>query len=87
MRLGYGGEQSLQAAAKKRSLEGASTCNLELGEHDVLDKKKVKSNTTNAYKKIQAGASLVQLYTTFAYGGPALIPQTKVCAIIVESNI
>ena len=32
----------------------------------------------DAYKKIRAGASLVQLYTAFAYGGPALIPQIKV---------
>ena len=31
----------LQAPAKKGSLEGAATCNLE-GEHSVLDKKKVK---------------------------------------------
>ncbi|XP_027361941.1 dihydroorotate dehydrogenase (quinone), mitochondrial-like [Abrus precatorius] len=30
-----------------------------------------------AYKKIRAGATLVQLYTAFAYGGPALIPQIK----------
>ena len=27
--------------------------------------------------KIQAGASLVQLYTSFAYHGPALIPRLK----------
>ena len=40
------GEKSLQALAKKRSLEGSSTCKLELGEHDVLDKKKVKFDTT-----------------------------------------
>lgn len=32
----------------------------------------------DAYKKIRAGATLVQLYTGFAYGGPALIPQIKV---------
>ncbi|GAB2285016.1 hypothetical protein Dimus_019472 [Dionaea muscipula] len=31
----------------------------------------------DAYKKIRAGATLVQLYTAFAYGGPALIPQMK----------
>ncbi|XP_010696362.1 dihydroorotate dehydrogenase (quinone), mitochondrial isoform X4 [Beta vulgaris subsp. vulgaris] len=30
-----------------------------------------------AYKKIRSGATLVQLYTAFAYGGPALIPQIK----------
>lgn len=32
----------------------------------------------DAYRKIRAGATLVQLYTAFAYGGPALIPQMKV---------
>lgn len=31
----------------------------------------------DAYKKIRAGASLVQIYTSFAYGGPAIIPQIK----------
>ena len=46
MRVGHGGEKSLQAPAKKGSLEGASTCNMKLGEHDVLDKKKVKFSTT-----------------------------------------
>lgn len=35
------------------------------------------SSGEDAYKKIRAGASLVQLYTAFAYGGPALIPQLK----------
>ncbi|KAK1380517.1 Dihydroorotate dehydrogenase (quinone), mitochondrial [Heracleum sosnowskyi] len=35
------------------------------------------SSGADAYKKIRAGASLVQLYTAFAYGGPALIPQIK----------
>ena len=33
----------------------------------------------DAYKKIRAGATLVQLYTAFAYAGPALLPQIKVC--------
>jgi dihydroorotate dehydrogenase len=28
-------------------------------------------------EKIQAGATLVQLYTSFAYYGPALIPRLK----------
>jgi len=47
MRLGYTGEKSLQALAKKGSLEGASTCNMELSGHDVLDKKmKVKFGTS-----------------------------------------
>ncbi|KAF9600893.1 hypothetical protein IFM89_013800 [Coptis chinensis] len=35
------------------------------------------SSGEDAYKKIRAGASLVQIYTAFAYGGPALIPQMK----------
>src|SRR4029077_10204715 len=30
-----------------------------------------------ALAKIRAGASLVQLYTAFAYAGPALIPRLK----------
>ena len=45
MKVGHGGEKSLQAHAKKGSLEGATTCNL-VGEHSVLDKKKVKFNTS-----------------------------------------
>lgn len=36
------------------------------------------SSGEDAYKKIRAGATLVQLYTAFAYGGPALIPSMKV---------
>ena len=39
MKVGHEGEKSLQAPAKKGSLEGASTCNLELGEYGVLEKK------------------------------------------------
>ncbi|KAK8529691.1 hypothetical protein V6N12_060466 [Hibiscus sabdariffa] len=35
------------------------------------------SSGEDAYKKIRAGATLVQLYTAFAYGGPALIPRIK----------
>ncbi|XP_020239751.1 dihydroorotate dehydrogenase (quinone), mitochondrial [Cajanus cajan] len=35
------------------------------------------SSGEEAYKKIRAGATLVQLYTAFAYAGPALIPQIK----------
>ena len=31
----------------------------------------------DAYAKIRAGAALVQLYTGFAYGGPALVPRIK----------
>jgi len=47
MRVGHTGEKSLQAPAKKGSLEGAFTCKIELGGHGVLDKKtKVKFCTT-----------------------------------------
>ncbi|CAM6129413.1 unnamed protein product [Calypogeia fissa] len=35
------------------------------------------STGQDAYSKIRAGASLVQLYTTFAYEGPAAIPRIK----------
>lgn len=35
------------------------------------------SSGEDAYKKIRAGATLVQLYTSFAYEGPALIPLLK----------
>ncbi|GAB4355267.1 MAG: quinone-dependent dihydroorotate dehydrogenase [Kiloniellaceae bacterium] len=31
----------------------------------------------DAYRKIRAGASLVQLYTGLVYGGPALVPRIK----------
>ena len=31
----------------------------------------------DAYAKIRAGASLVQMYTAFAYAGPALVPEMK----------
>jgi len=52
MRLGHGGEKSSQPPRKKRSLEGASTCNMKLGGHSVLDKKtKVKFNTTTHHSE------------------------------------
>ena len=35
------------------------------------------STGEQALTKIRAGASLVQLYTAFAYAGPALIPRLK----------
>ncbi|KAK9804199.1 hypothetical protein WJX72_000929 [[Myrmecia] bisecta] len=35
------------------------------------------SSGEDAYKKIRAGASLVQLYTGMAYEGPALVPRIK----------
>ena len=41
VKVRQGGERSLQAPVKKRSLEDAATYNFE-GEHIVLDKKKVK---------------------------------------------
>ena len=52
MRLGHTGEKSLQAPVKKGSLESASTCNIELGGHGVLDKKtKMKFDTTTHRSK------------------------------------
>ena len=45
VKVGHGGEKSLRAPAKKGSIEGVATCNLE-GEHSVLDKKKVKNSTS-----------------------------------------
>jgi dihydroorotate dehydrogenase len=35
------------------------------------------SSGAEALTKIKAGASLVQLYSAFAYAGPALIPRLK----------
>ena len=35
------------------------------------------STGADALGKIRAGAQLVQLYTAFSYGGPALIPRIK----------
>ncbi|KXZ44645.1 hypothetical protein GPECTOR_64g139 [Gonium pectorale] len=35
------------------------------------------SSGEDAYRKIRAGASLVQLYTALAYEGPALVPRIK----------
>jgi dihydroorotate dehydrogenase len=35
------------------------------------------SNGHDAYRKIKAGASLVQLYTAFAYQGPGMLPAMK----------
>ena len=47
IRLGYIRGKPLQALAKKEPLEGAPTCNMELGGHGVLDTKtKVKFGTT-----------------------------------------
>ena len=50
MKVGQGGEKYLQAPAKKGSLEGAATCNL-VGEHNVLDKKKVKFSTSTDHSE------------------------------------
>ena len=53
MKLGHGGEKSLQAPAKNGSLEGASTCHMKLGGQGVLDKKtKVKFSTTTHARKV-----------------------------------
>jgi dihydroorotate dehydrogenase len=35
------------------------------------------SDGKDAYRKIRAGASLVQLYTAFAYRGPGMLPEMK----------
>jgi hypothetical protein len=35
-----------------------------------------------AYLKIRAGATLVQLYTAFAYEGPSMLPRVKVCLLL-----
>ena len=45
VKVRHGGERSLQAPAKKGSLDDTATCNL-VGEHIVLDKKKVKFSTS-----------------------------------------
>ena len=39
--------------------------------------------------KLRAGATLVQLYTSFAYHGPALIPRLKqgLAALLVQANV
>ena len=51
MRLGHGGEKSLQAPANKGSLEGAFNWNMKLGEHGVLNKKKVKFSITTHHSE------------------------------------
>lgn len=35
------------------------------------------SSGEDAYMKIRSGATLVQLYTAFAYEGPAVVPRLK----------
>jgi dihydroorotate dehydrogenase len=35
------------------------------------------SSGEDAYKKIRAGASLVEIYTAFSYDGPSLVPRVK----------
>ena len=51
MRVRHEGEKYLQAPTKKGSREGASTCNLKLGDHDILDKKEVKFSTTTHHSE------------------------------------
>ncbi|GLT30933.1 hypothetical protein SLA2020_057060 [Shorea laevis] len=75
------------AAAETGGLSGKPLFNLSteiLKEMYILTRGKIPligcggvSSGEDAYKKIRAGATLVQLYTAFAYGGPALIPQMK----------
>jgi len=67
MRVRYGGEKPSQALAKKGSLEGASTCNMKLGEHNVLNKKKVKFATTTYHSDGLETASPLQV-PLMAYG-------------------
>ena len=50
IKVRHGCEKSLQALAKKGSLEGAATFNL-VGEHGVLDKKKVKFSTNTHHSE------------------------------------
>ena len=50
MNVRHGGEKSLQALAKKGSLEGTAICNL-VDEHSVLDKKKVKFSTSTHHSE------------------------------------
>ena len=50
MRIGHIGEKSLQALAKKGSLEGTSTYNMELGEHNILDKKTIVKFGTSTHR-------------------------------------
>jgi dihydroorotate dehydrogenase len=42
-----------------------------------------------AYAKIRAGAALVQLYTGFAYAGPAIVPRIKreLAALLARDGI
>ena len=63
VRLGHTREKSLQALAKKETLEGASTCNMELGGHNVLDKKtKVKFDTSKHSSKDLLGCIYVSIW-------------------------
>ena len=63
LRPGYTCEKSLQAPAKKGSLEGASTCNMKLGGHSVLDKKtKVKFDTSTHCSKGLLGCVHVSIW-------------------------
>jgi dihydroorotate dehydrogenase len=45
------------------------------------------SSGRDALTKIQAGASLVQLYTSFAYEGPALIPKLKAALLAALGDV
>jgi len=76
MRVGHRGEKSLQALAKKRSLEDTFTCNLELGEYGVLDKKKVKFSTTTHHSESLFDCVHVSIWRhakTVSLGGHSLL--------------
>ncbi|KAG2707898.1 hypothetical protein I3843_05G152100 [Carya illinoinensis] len=74
-------------AKEKGGLSGKPLFNLStniLKEMYILTRGKIPligcggiSSGEEAYQKIRAGATLVQLYTAFAYEGPALIPRMK----------
>ena len=51
VKVRHGDERSLRAPAKKGSMEGAAACNLKC-EHNVLDKKKVKSAPVLTAQKV-----------------------------------
>lgn len=45
------------------------------------------ASAADAYRKIRAGADLVQLYTAFSYAGPALLPRLKrELALLLRQN-
>ena len=54
-------------------MEGVSTCNMKLGEHDVLDKKKVKFSTTTHHSEGLLDCVHINIWEhakTTSLGGP-----------------